>query len=29
VILTSVQPETVAQRVRLTQLQDTEADVRG
>ena len=29
VILTSVQPETVAQRVRLTQLQDTEADGRG
>ncbi len=29
VILTSVQPETVAQRVRLTQLQDAEADGRG
>ena len=29
VILTSVQPETVAQRVRLTQPQDAEADGRG
>lgn len=29
VILTSVQPETVAQRVRLAQLQDAEADGRG
>ena len=29
VILTSVRPETVAQRVRLTQLQDAEADGRG
>ena len=29
VILTSVQPETVAQRVRLTQSQDAEADGRG
>ena len=29
VILTSVQPEPVAQRVRLTQLQDAEADGRG
>ena len=29
VILTSVQPEMVAQRVRLTQLQDTKANRRG